>query len=43
MRNIISLFVISACNTTKPPTVVTEELPKVSRSKSCDDYQVYVG
>jgi outer membrane protein OmpA-like peptidoglycan-associated protein len=40
---IISLFVISACNTTKQPTVVTEEPPKVSRSKSCDDYQVDVG
>jgi outer membrane protein OmpA-like peptidoglycan-associated protein len=40
---IISLFVISACNTTKQPTVVTEEPPKVSGSKSCDDYQVDVG
>ncbi|WP_069471728.1 OmpA family protein [Candidatus Marithrix sp. Canyon 246] len=41
----MGLFIISACNTAPKisNSVVEENKPKVSRSKSCDDYQVYVG
>ncbi len=42
MKKIISLaiglFAISACH-----HEIKEETPKVSRAKSCDDYQIYVG